>query len=127
MYENIRTDKLVNLDSSIAAYLIGVGKNLERDHRKNGWSKNVYTVEDDATILEGSETETIDPETAEQVGNALNALGGKCRDILIMFYYKHYSMEVIADRAGLKNDHVAKKTKYECLKKLREIYLRNGN
>lgn len=128
MFENFRTNKLMQLDTGILAYLIGIGKNLERDHRKNGWSKHVFSCgEDSALAVNPQANETLDNDTAEQVRLAVDSLGEKCRQILMMFYYQKCSMKVIADRQGLKNEDVAKKTKYECLKKLREIYLSNGN
>lgn len=125
-FEQVREGKLTKSDASVSTYLVGIGKNLDRQTRKNYWEKNVDKQGADILLTAENfgerEEEGAPPEATEKVKGALKKLGENCREILIMFYYRRFSMEAIAARANLKNENTAKKTKYECLKKLREIY-----
>lgn len=124
-FEQVRNGQLNQLDSTVSTYLIGIGKNLGRDHRKKYWERKVEKkgvdvlqfVEDEASTY----GETADP-SAERLKTALSMIGAPCREVLNMYYYRRFSMEAIAERTGLKNENTAKKTKYECLKKLRKIF-----
>lgn len=125
-FEQVREGKLTKLEASVSTYLVGIGKNLDRQTRKNYWEKNVDKQGADILLTAenawAQEEEDTLPETTEKVKRALARLGETCRQILIMFYYRRFSMEAIAERVNLKNENTAKKTKYECLKKLRETY-----
>lgn len=48
-------------------------------------------------------------------------LGEKCRDSIDLFYFQKKSMHEIATQLGWANEDVAKKEKYRCLKKLRQL------
>jgi len=39
----------------------------------------------------------------------------------MLSFYKNFSMESIANEMNFKNEHVAKKKKHLCLKKLKEL------
>jgi len=125
MFEQVRTGQLEQLESSASTYLIGIGKNLGRDHRKAYWERKVEKSGADVLqFVEEEATEYDSPveESSEKLKTALNRLGGSCKKLLILYYYRRFSMEAIAARIGLKNENTAKKTKYECLKKLRSIF-----
>jgi len=127
LYENVRKEKLTEFDGSISAYLIGVGRNLERDHRKSGWNRKVDTVGGADYFSEEAAEDYANEETGQRMSKAMENMGEKCQQILVMFYYHRFPMDIIAERLGLKNADVAKKSKYECLKKLRKIYHRDEN
>ena len=48
-------------------------------------------------------------------------LGEKCRDSIDLFYFQKKTMQEIATLLGWANEDVAKKEKYRCLKKLRQL------
>ena len=52
-------------------------------------------------------------------------LGSRCREIL-MLWINQYSMAEIAGRMNLSNACMARKIKYECFKKLKEL-VKSGN
>lgn len=125
-FEQVRQGKLTKIDAAVSTYLVGIGKNLNRKTRRNYWEEKVD--KQGADILRVAEEawdgdeEEQDSEAAEKVKRALKRMGETCREVLLLFYYRGFSMEAIAERTNLKNENTAKKTKYECLKKLREIY-----
>lgn len=123
-FEQVRSGQLKQFESSVSTYLIGIGKNLGRDHRKKHWERKVEKAGADVLQFAEEAPEYGDPvgESADKLTSALDMLGGSCKDVLIMYYYRRFSMEAIAARTGLKNENTAKKTKYECLKKLRDIF-----
>lgn len=51
----------------------------------------------------------------------MDSLGGKCRQILLDWAYHGYSMEEIAQRAGLKDAASAATQKYKCFKRLQSL------
>lgn len=123
-FEQVRSGELQQLDSSVSTYLIGIGKNLGRDHRKKHWERKVEKTGADVLQFAEEAPAYEDPvdESTEKLKTALDMLGGSCKEVLMMYYYRRFSMEAIAARTGLKNENTAKKTKYECLKKLRTIF-----
>ena len=56
----------------------------------------------------------------KRVNGLLKQIGEKCKNILMDWAYHGYSMEEIAQRAGLKNAESAIAQKYKCMKKLKE-------
>ena len=54
----------------------------------------------------------------ETVKNLLNNQCKDCKKVLELYYFKELNMEQIAEEMGYKNANVAKKKKYECLKKV---------
>ncbi len=53
--------------------------------------------------------------------NAYKELGDKCRQILILFYWKKHSMQEIAEKMNYTNSENAKNQKHKCLEKIRKI------
>lgn len=54
---------------------------------------------------------------------AFGLLGEKCRQLLIMFYFKKESYSQIAAALSFADDKTAKNQKYRCLQKAKENYL----
>lgn len=123
LWEQCDGEKIQSISGSIDSYLIGIGKNVLREERRK--------TSDRLTPLDNVKSPS-DNEMMESMANlggdglleeAFDRLGDRCKNVLKMYYYREFNMESIASRMGLKNTDVAKKTKYECLKKMREIYL----
>lgn len=54
---------------------------------------------------------------------AFNLLGEKCKQLLILFYFKKKSFREIAAALAFSDEKVAKNQKYRCIQKAKENYL----
>lgn len=69
-------------------------------------------------------TATIDEEPGFAIANAaFNLLGEKCKQLLILFYFKKKSFKEIAAALAFSDEKIAKNQKYRCLQKAKENYL----
>ncbi len=131
-YENIQNGKLIELKSSLGTYLIGIGKYMVLERLR----KNKKTVRSDVALEVSPEVD----ETLENFDIALPtltprqrllnthfaSLGEKCKTILVLFYYKKYSIKQIMEKGGYNNENVVKSQKSRCLKSLKEA-MKNPN
>ncbi len=118
MYTNIKHEKVNAIESSVSTYLVGIGKNLIRKHFKGAnlsLDQEQYKLSDD-----GYQEKQEQTHQQVMIHSWLNKLGDPCRRILILYYFRKYSMEAIAREMGYKNEGVAKKKKCLCLKSLRD-------
>lgn len=122
-FENCRQGKLSSLNAEIGTYLIGIGKNLQRDDSKSVWHKRVDKYGLDLSHIGDLTYEDEQTEDDEPLKQAISQLDEKCQVVLNLYYYRNFSMEAIAARLGYKNEAVAKKSKYACLQKLRTLFL----
>ena len=72
--------------------------------------------------------EIIQTETDEEPGfilakAAFDLLGEKCRQLLILFYFKKESFKKIATQLSFSDEKTAKNQKYRCLQKAKETYV----
>ncbi len=61
---------------------------------------------------------------------AFDLLGEKCKQLLIMFYFKKEDYKTIAAALAFSDEKIAKNQKYRCLQKAKETYItlsKNGN
>lgn len=54
---------------------------------------------------------------------AFDLLGEKCRQLLILFYFKKNSYKEIAAALAFSDEKIAKNQKYRCLQKAKEYYI----
>lgn len=54
---------------------------------------------------------------------AFDLLGEKCRQLLILFYFKKVSFKEIAAMLAFSDEKIAKNQKYRCLQKAKEYYI----
>lgn len=125
-YFNVKNEKITSLKSNISTYLFGVGKNLVKEL----FREQKHKVElDDVPEIEVANYDIFQlEEEAHQQGlvkKILDKLGEPCKSILLMYYFKNFSMESIAENLGYKSEGVAKKKKCLCLKKIREEIMGN--
>lgn len=89
--------------------------------------QNAQTVEFDSDF-EAEENDWIEKEMRlKEVENVLAQLGKKCQELLQLFYAQQLSLQVIAVKIGLRNDHVVKAQKYRCLQRAKELLHTNPN
>lgn len=122
-FENCRQGKLTSLEADIGTYLIGIGKNFQRDFSKSTWQKRVDKYGLDLSPASETVYEAEPTIDEEPLMRAISKLDSKCQEVLHLYYYRNFSMEAIAIRLGFKNEAVAKKSKYTCLQKLRSLFL----
>ncbi|WP_421976560.1 RNA polymerase sigma factor [Roseivirga seohaensis] len=121
-YRNVAKGKLTELNISVKTYLFAIGKNLL-----------LKTIRDEKTHLDIDElpAEAFEDWELEKVyeqshsrqllSNALDALGTPCKQIILMFYYREFSMEAIQEQLGYKSEAVARTQKKRCMQYLREV------
>lgn len=92
---------------------------LRKDRRKLQ-RESVYAYWEGESTAPDSETDswfsdTLLPSTEE----LLQAVGDKCRDILMAYYYQKMSMVEIAQKYEYKDANSAKNQKYKCLQRIK--------
>ncbi len=111
-------------ESKLSTYLYQILFNKCRDLLKkpstnivelNEWTENWEASS--RTLLKSF----IEKEEVTTLHLYLDKIGSTCKNILLDWGYWGYKMEEIAQRVGLENADQAKKKKYKCLQKLREI------
>lgn len=127
LYVNAKKGKLDTIDSSVETYFYGIAKFQVLEWQREKPLFQELNNEDELLQKEISQFQTIfesaelDDSLVRKVQCALKVLGDPCKKILQLFYWNGYSMEAIARETGYKNESVAKKKKYGCLQKLKEI------
>jgi RNA polymerase sigma factor (sigma-70 family) len=114
--KKLKDDSFV-LSAPLNTYIFSVGKNL--------WFAELRKRKVQIQVSDEAETISIDGNEAnfDLAKQAFSILGEKCKEILILFYYKKKSMDEIANKVGLANEKVAKNQKYRCLEKAKENYI----
>lgn len=122
-FENVQSGKIKELSSSIKTYLFSIGKYKLIDKLKqNGKELGVELLENIAEPLENTYEEKLElNDRQEQLKDAINELGGPCKELLILFYYRQYSIQAIQYEMAYKNENVVKAHKSRCMKSLRAI------
>jgi RNA polymerase sigma factor (sigma-70 family) len=114
LYEKLMLDNLM-LTSSITTYVMAICKNLWRTE---------YRKRSRLASLTGTEMEQPsdgdDRQQAKQLTQYMEALGQKCKDILVDFYYHNLRMEQISLKYQYRTIHSATVQKFKCLERLRK-------
>lgn len=122
-YENVVEGKLTQFTSSPKTYLFSIGKyillnKLKKQQRfDSGEVGEVNTELADNQIFEDI-TLTHQQQTMAQ---ALNQLGGQCRELLLLFYYRRYDIKSIQAAMNYTSENTVKASKSRCMKNLKTI------
>jgi RNA polymerase sigma factor (sigma-70 family) len=109
------------LSSSLNTYLYGICRYLWNDRLRQ--KNKVIEVEAEKVPLSFSESDVellsreVENKLSEQ---AFLLLGEKCRQLLLLFYFKKKPLKDIAGLLGFSSEKVAKNQKYRCLEKAKE-------
>lgn len=123
LYENLKNKKILDSKSSVKTYLFAIGKN----QILNAIKKKIKTVESQDFDLDNIQIHNdVDEEQKDFLSRGFDQLGDKCKEILINFYYKQYSIDAIMHSMDYKNENTVKAHKSRCLSQLRSI-LENMN
>jgi RNA polymerase sigma-70 factor (ECF subfamily) len=115
------------LTGKLDAYLYRVGINHWRNKLRT--TKNNRSIEEQDKELpdeEKNKIEIIDMDEAckQTIQKVLSSLGDKCRVVLRSWMFG-YSMEEIAEEAGLSDAGRARRDRYNCMEKLKKEVERN--
>ncbi|RMG17073.1 MAG: sigma-70 family RNA polymerase sigma factor [Bacteroidetes bacterium] len=127
-YLNLKSGKLHTLTSTLKTYIFGIGKRVVQELRREDSKSTPYDEmatlpnEPDMGYLEREEQ----AHRLQIVEELLQQLSEKCRKILDMYYFRNFSMEAIAQRMNYSSIDVAKKSKYECMRRLRKLAKSNS-
>lgn len=122
-YDNIRSGKITDLQSSIKTYLFGVGKNLVwQSNRRQARHQRVYAEYYLSELVQqDSESQDLTESELDLVSHCFEQLSEHCHTLLDLFYYKQKKMEEIAVELGYKNIETTKNQKYKCMERLRKM------
>ncbi len=129
LYEKLKYQDLT-VKTNIKSYLLGIGKNMMMDKIKDEISERKLKEDLVSEVEMGSlGFYQMEPLSAHQeaLHQALQKLSESCRKILILFYYRNYSIDAIMHHFSYRNENVTKSHKSRCLKKLREIISAKGS
>ncbi len=107
------------LTSKLSTYVMAICKNL--------WLKQLNRqkrYEDESHIDPSAHSDFTDTRKMDmkRVVAMVNRLGDSCRELLSLFYFEGLDMETIAQKLNYANAQTAKAKKYQCFKKLEEMF-----
>lgn len=122
LYENVLSRQLEEMKSALKTYIFSVGKytllNKLKKRRRTAYTEEVEGLEfsknDIVEDLERSESKDL-------LRQHIRSLGEACQSLLILFYYRKYSIEAMMHALGYKNENTVKAYKSRCLKKLKAL------
>lgn len=128
LYENVRTKKLTSMTSSVKTYLFSIGKFklIDKLKAKRKFMQNEVWKEEEQEITNAYLSQVELNDRQQKLRQAINQLGGQCKELLILFYYRRYSIEAIKYELGFKNKNTVKANKSRCMKSLKTIIQQKG-
>ncbi len=121
---NIVSNKLIELNSSVKTYLFAVAKNiaLKKINRSaRQLSDEVVDKEPATAKSDAIDYVMADNERQKLIANMIEKLKEPNRSILKMYYYQNLSMSEIAEKLNYKNDKVVKAQKVRCMNELKKM------
>jgi RNA polymerase sigma factor (sigma-70 family) len=112
---------------SLSGFWVGIGKNIFLNELKKD-ERLILVKENEEKYGLNEETPEnlfLKQEARDQMAKTFARLGPRCREILLL-WVNQYTMTEITQELNLTNVAMARKTKYECFKKLKEL-VRIGN
>lgn len=96
LFEQVQSGKLSQLTSSLQTYLFAIGKRklidqLRKKNRQFALGESVVPEPLDESIFESIELN----HRQKLLKESIDELGEKCKEILLLFYYRRYSIESI--------------------------------
>jgi RNA polymerase sigma factor (sigma-70 family) len=117
LYKKVQTPSFV-LTVSIKTYLQAIAKNI--------WLQELRRQNKIPLAVQETDFPEINVDEEVGFGNAETAfkqLGEKCKQLLMLFYFKKMNFKDIAASLSFSDENVAKNQKYRCLQKAKENYL----
>lgn len=121
LYENIKHNRIKDLQSSVVTYLYGIAKNLiYKYHKRNELiNRHEYRLSEHYHFLA---TDKNEMESKYQVvSKALMKMEEPCKSILSLFYVNGMKLPEILKKMKYSSLDVVKTQKSRCLKRLKEL------
>ncbi len=117
LYKKVLSSDFV-LTASIKTYLQAIAQNIWLQELRRLKKIPIATQEIDLPEINIEEEQVF-----ENAETAFKQLGEKCKQLLILFYYKKMNFRDIATELSFSDENIAKNQKYRCLQKAKENYL----
>ena len=119
VYEKLQKSDF-KLSCSLKTYIYSVCRNMWMYQlRKN--EQNQARFSDFEQFIPVEETIVGEnPEYEAILGEVMNLIDDKCKQLLELFYYHGFSLEIIAEKLGYNNGNTAKSKKNKCMDKARD-------
>ena len=123
LYENLRSNRITQLNSSIKTYLFAVGKHKILEQKKSS-IRFSHKLNEEITEFEDISKWDNDlyEHSLQVMQKCLDKLGEPCKSLLQLYYYHGLSMDEIAERMEYKNRMTSKNLKYKCINRLRKLF-----
>lgn len=121
LYENIKHNRIDELQSSVVTYLYGIAKNLVYKYYRKQELINRHEVRlnEHYQFLSSSNGE-LEFKYAK-IKEALISMKEPCKAILSLFYINGLKLSMVAEKLKYSSTDVLKTQKSRCLKKLKEL------
>jgi len=132
LWEKVHLDNF-QLSCSIQTYLNSICRNQWLDKLKR--TKTVVMTDTDELDFRPELTDWFEvyedayEERLQRVIAALNAMearGGNCKELLMLFFYEKKNMDQLAEHFGYTNADTAKAQKYKCQERLKKMVGADG-
>jgi RNA polymerase sigma factor (sigma-70 family) len=119
VYEKLQKPDF-KLSCSLKTYIYSVCRNMWMYQlRKNEQNQTRFSdFEQFIPVEEAIAGEN--PEYEAMLGEVMNLIDDKCKQLLELFYYHGFSLEIIAEKLGYNNGNTAKSKKNKCMDKARD-------
>ncbi len=119
-YENVMEGKIEELGSSVKTYIFSIGKyqllnKLKRDKR------TVDEIESSMEFENPFQNKFHLTHQQTMMKSALDNLGKQCQRLILLFYYRRFSIEAIMHEMNYSNENTVKANKSRCMKSLKEV------
>jgi len=128
-YKNVTKGKLTQMNSSVKTYLFAIGKRLLLKKFRKQQRIELTDWETDAPVERldlGVLGDLDDAHNKALVQNALQQIGEKCREMIILFYYHRYSTEAVQKAMNYNSEGVVRTQKRRCMQALRAIFTKQA-
>jgi RNA polymerase sigma factor (sigma-70 family) len=103
------------LSSAISTYLYSICRYMWMDQLKKNQKQNFTDIEnvqiDETSFVAAIENE----EQLKLAEKVISELGGRCKELLLLFYFHSKKLKDIAAKMGYNSENTAKNQKYKCL------------
>lgn len=123
-FENVIEGKITALQSSVKTYLFGIGRYM-LIHKFKKSLRAVPTDTADLQLEKLAENYLLETENLTHqkgvLATALEQLPGRCQQLLLLFYYRRFSIEAIMHEMNYGSENVVKANKSRCMKQLKKM------
>lgn len=127
LFENVKYNKISQVESSVTTYIFGIAKNLIYKYYRKHEMINRHEVRLNEhykfIALNVKEAEAHQPKVIKK----LEEMKEPCKTLLRLFYVEGLKLSVIGEKLGYATVDVIKTQKSRCLKRLKEGLINNGN